>query len=187
MLTNYQNPMIDQSTSSLLSLPAELRVKIWRYQFKNGENIPTELRPTDRRSGTHNKAFIKLSAQALRTCQVIRKEGTGVLFEENVCSLSVGYRPYEHENKPHAPFVFGFDCALKKLDCAGWSYVLEQYKTARKMLLAVVQDWTVRESDRAKVRAEHAFTSAKRILLDAQIAVDASEKHLDDFVSWPSD
>lgn len=78
------NPALDQPQCGLLRLPAELRTIIWQYllvQCIESSPLPAHLFPGAPESARRRTRFC---ANVLRTCKHIHREGTPILYGENL-------------------------------------------------------------------------------------------------------
>jgi hypothetical protein len=76
-------PMIDQSASPLLALPAELRVAIWSLLLHHDIAHETTLPFHSQYSIVPSTRRDRICANILRTCKQANKEGTPILYGEN--------------------------------------------------------------------------------------------------------
>lgn len=96
MLSTFQLPASNQNASLLMSLPAELRLKILQsLLIANGplrsiQEIASPGEP-QKESWQEFEAQSCLSAQVLWCCQRLYQEGRRVLYGDNVLSLFVGF------------------------------------------------------------------------------------------------
>ncbi|KAK5069295.1 hypothetical protein LTR64_008410 [Lithohypha guttulata] len=92
LLLTQQFQGYQPTPSRLLELPAEIRLKILRYLHKSSDPIRAgnKLKEGSRHTEANpNYADdVQLSAQALRVCRMLNREGTEVLYWENTLNLS---------------------------------------------------------------------------------------------------
>lgn len=90
----FTQPCNPQSASRLIQLPAELRLKIMRMLHQNvGPLDSTAVLPTStydysqHDSKDAERPLVELSAQTLACCQVLKKEASSILYEENTLAI----------------------------------------------------------------------------------------------------
>ena len=83
-IKKFKQPQ-NESKSRLLSLPAELRLKIWRCVFKSEKPL---LPQGDFTAPQLYKQQLKLSSQILRSSQQVYEEGCSVLYGENTLVIT---------------------------------------------------------------------------------------------------
>lgn len=76
-------PEDQQASSALVRLPAEIIVKILRFSLKLGETITACADDVGDSNVTNTRPSVQLSAQLMRTCQLLFRLGQVILRNEN--------------------------------------------------------------------------------------------------------
>lgn len=84
-----------QSASTLMTLPAELRLKILRMLLKKGDVLASfrqylgadEQPYTEEHQQRYSKNVLSLSAQIVVCCQMLHEESLAILYKENTVSI----------------------------------------------------------------------------------------------------
>lgn len=98
-ITRFQGPADPQTTSTLLQLPIEIQLRIYCFLLKRGSPISTyKAHYADHKSQSPGddpplhelkSAWLSLSSQLLRCCQMIYRLASPILYEENTLTIDV--------------------------------------------------------------------------------------------------
>lgn len=161
----------DQSSSQLLTLPAELRVKILRYLLCNDSTLYSrrlaELKGC--KTSQYASEYLYRSAQILCVCQQLFEEGFPIMYDEN--RLGIDFKLDTMSNDAFLCRVFDFaflvPYRMDEIEHSTGALDLRNYvrkarsfpSAAHLVLLSAVSKFQVYEIHIEYENREHAFTA----------------------------